>query len=211
MRTNRIALMLTLALLVALCAGPASAQVVLNELLPDPASDWSPTDGDEEYSSVNDEWVEIFNAGSSAVDITGWRLRDAVSDSSWRFGFSGTLGPGEFFVVYGNEAYQWEDANGYARNGLSLNNSGDTVTLVSADLSTVVDAVSYESGDIGDDRSWGRVPDGSPNWECNDGMNPASPPGSGIPPTPGEPNIGAPVEATDWGRIKALYWTAAAQ
>ena len=186
-------------------AGPATAQVVLNELMPDPASDWSPTDGDEEYHSLQDEWVEIFNAGSQAVDVTGWRLRDAVSDSSWRFEFSGVLGPGEFFVVYGNEAYQWEDEAGFSKNGLSLNNSGDTVTLVAADLATVVDVVTYEGGDIGDDRAWGRVPDGSPDWTCIDGLNPATPPGSGFPPTPGGPNIGAPAEQADWGRIKALY------
>jgi len=204
MKTMRFAVVLVV-LCLAIFQGSVRAQVVLNELMPDPASDWSPTDGNEEYGSLEDEWIEIFNAGSEAVDVTGWRLRDAVSDSSWRFGFSGVLDPGEFFVVYGNEAYEWEDENGYAKNGLSMNNTGDTITLVSADHITVVDTVSYTSQDIGDDRSWGRVPDGSPNWECNDGLNPANPPGSGLPPTPGEPNLGAPVETVDWGQIKALF------
>ena len=205
MKTMRLAVVLALLLTVTVLAGSARAQIVLNELMPDPASDWSPTDGNEEYGSLEDEWVEIFNAGSEAIDITGWRLRDAVSDSSWRFGFEGVLEPCEFFVVYGNEAYQWEDENGYAKNGLSMNNAGDTITLVSADLATVVDLVTYTSQNIGDDRSWGRVPDGSPNWECNDGLNPANPPGSGLPPTPGEPNVGAPVETVAWGQIKALF------
>lgn len=204
MKTMRFAVVLVV-LCLAIFQGSVRAQVVLNELMPDPASDWSPTDGNEEYGSLEDEWIEIFNAGSEAVDVTGWRLRDAVSDSSWRFGFSGVLDSGEFFVVYGNEAYQWEDENGYAKNGLSMNNTGDTITLVSADHVTVVDTVAYTSQDIGDDRSWGRVPDGSPNWECNDGLNPANPPGSGLPPTPGEPNLGAPVETVDWGQIKALF------
>jgi hypothetical protein len=198
-----LALLLTVVGVGAACT--AGGSVVLNELMPDPASDWSPSDGNEDYHSLEDEWVEIFNTGPDAVDITGWRLRDAVSDSSWRFGFEGTLAPGAFVVVYGNEAYQWEDANGYAKNGLSLNNSGDTVTLVASDLTTVVDQISYDSQDIGDDRSYGRVPDGSSNWVCNDGLNPATPPGSGIPPTPGMPNTGAPVEKVDWGRIKALF------
>ncbi len=205
MKMMRLAVVLALLLTVTVFAGSARAQIVLNELMPDPASDWSPTDGNDEYGSLEDEWVEIFNAGSEAIDITGWRLRDAVSDSSWRFGFEGVLEPCEFFVVYGNEAYQWEDENGYAKNGLSMNNAGDTITLVSADLATVVDLVTYTSQNIGDDRSWGRVPDGSPNWECNDGLNPANPPGSGLPPTPGEPNLGAPVETVDWGQIKALF------
>ncbi|MBN2564213.1 MAG: lamin tail domain-containing protein [Candidatus Eisenbacteria bacterium] len=183
----------------------AAAVVVLNELMPDPASDWSPSDGDEEYHSLEDEWVEIFNTGPGAVDVTGWRLRDAVSDSSWRFAFDGVLEPGCFFVVYGNESYQWEDSNGFSKNGLSLNNSGDTVTLVMSDLVTVIDQISYDTQDAGDDRSYGRVPDGSEDWVCNDGLNPANPPGSGIPPTPGMPNTGAPVEALDWSRIKVLF------
>ena len=204
MKTMRFAVVLVV-LCLAIFQGSVRAQVVLNELMPDPASDWSPTDGNEEYGSLEDEWIEIFNAGSEAVDVTGWRLRDAVSDSSWRFGFSGVLDSGEFFVVYGNEAYQWEDENGYAKNGLSMNNTGDTITLVSADHVTVVDTVTYMGENVGDDRSWGRVPDGSPNWECNDGLNPADPPGSGLPPTPGEPNLGAPVETVDWGQIKALF------
>ena len=112
MKTMRLAVVLALLLTVTAFAGSARAQIVLNELMPDPASDWSPTDGNEEYCSLEDEWVEIFNAGSEAIDVTGWRLRDAVSDSSWRFGFDGVLEPCEFFVVYGNEAYQWEDENG---------------------------------------------------------------------------------------------------
>jgi micrococcal nuclease len=190
-------------LTVALLGGPAAGGVVINEIMPDPASDWSPTDGDDVYGSLNDEWVEIFNAGGESVDITGWRLRDAVSDSSWRFGFEGVLPPGAFVVVYGNEAYQWEGANGYSKNGLSLNNTGDTVTLVDADL-TIVDQICYDSDNVGDDRAYGRVPDGSATWESIDGLNPANPPGCGFDPSPGMPNVVSPVLPSTWGRIKAL-------
>ena len=183
----------------------AGGAVVLNELMPDPASDWSQSDGNEVYGSMEDEWVEVFNSGSEPVDITGWRLRDAVSDSSWRFAFDGVLEPGEFIVIYGNESYHWEDENGYPKYGLSLNNSGDTVALVESDLVTVVDQVSYSGDDVGDDRAYGRVPDGTLNWAHIDGLNPMSPPGTGLLPTPGMPNSGAPVENTDWGSIKALF------
>ena len=193
------------ALLGLLLAGGASGDVVINELMADPASDWSPSDGNDEYGSVEDEWVEIHNTGSESVDVTGWRLRDAVSDSSWRYAFDGLIPPGEFLVVYGNESYAWEDANGYARNGLSLNNGGDTVTLVAADLSTVVDVVTYESDDTRDDCSFGRLPDGAEDWELLDGLNPLAPPATGVMPSPGEPNLCSPVSDGTWGRIKALY------
>jgi len=186
-------------------AVPAQAGVVINELMADPASDWSPTDGNDEYSSVEDEWLEIHNTGEDPVDVTGWRLRDAVSDSSWRYGFEGTIAPGGFLVVYGNEAYAWEDENGYPRYGLSLNNGGDVVTLVRADHVTVVDAVAYEGDETRDDCSFGRLPDGSLDWQLLDGMNPLDPPATGVRPSPGGPNVCSPVAGETWGVIKALY------
>jgi hypothetical protein len=190
---------------VSLFGGSALSGVTINELLADPASDWSPSDGNDDYDSMEDEWIEIYNDGFDPVDITGWRLRDAVSDSSWRYGFEGVIEAGGIIVVYGNEAYAWEEANGFPKYGLSMNNSGDTMTLVEADLTTVVDQVTYESLQVLDDRSYGRLPDGGPDWAVFDALNPLEPPATNLPPTPGMPNVGAPVEASHWGIIKALY------
>ena len=194
----------TALILLAVVAGSACGSVVINELMADPASDWSPTDGDLVYHSLDDEWLEIYNTGPDAVDISGWRLRDAISDSSWKYEFSGTLEPGEMVVVYGNESYDWEDAHGYLKNGLSLNNGGDTITLVRDD-GTVADIVEYTGSEVRDDCSWGRMPDGSGDWWLFDQLNPMSPPATDLPPTPGDTNTGSPVEAMAWSRIKALY------
>ena len=79
-------------------------------------------------------------------------------------------------MVYGNDAYAWEDANGYPRYGLSMNNSGDTMALVACDLTTVVDAVEYTSSHVLDDRSYGRLPDGGGDWAVFDALNPMNPP-----------------------------------
>jgi hypothetical protein len=204
MRQAILSIVLVAAVL-ALAGASAAAGVTINELMADPASDWSPSDGNEEYHSMEDEWIEIYNDGPEAIDITGWRLRDAVSDSSWRFGFEGAILSGEIIVVYGNESYAWEEANGFAKNGLSMNNSGDTMTLVEADLTTVADQVTYEPFQVLDDRSYGRLPDGGEDWAIYDALNPLDPPETGLPPTPGTPNVGSPVEAARWGGIKALY------
>jgi len=169
----------------------------------DPARDWSPTDGDDVYDSVDDEWIEILNTGPDAVDITGWRLRDASVD--WRYGFTGVLAPGGRVTVYGNESYDWEEANGFARSGLSLNNSGDTITLYAADLVTVIDTVTYTSVQMLDDRSYGRMPDGGPGWYVFDGLNLMTPPATGLMPSPNMPNGGSPVEDAAWGSIKAMF------
>ncbi|MBD3347607.1 MAG: hypothetical protein GF400_00225 [Candidatus Eisenbacteria bacterium] len=202
---TRSALVSAFVALIALCVSPAGAQVFINEVMADPARDWSPSDGNDEYHSMEDEWVEIVNAGLDPVDITGWRLRDAVSDSSWRYEFTGTIQPGHLLVVFGNEAYHWEDQSGYPRQGLSLNNGGDVVTLVSADHETIIDQKEYGSSDVADDRSYGRLPDGGPDWAVFDQLNPLDPPETGLPPTPGAPNVGSPVESVHWGIIKSLY------
>jgi len=185
--------------------GPVAAggAVVLNEVMADPARDWSPTDGNETYDSLDDEWVEVLNTGPAAVDVTGWRLSDAAGE--WRYGFQGVLAVGARVVVYGNESYDWEEANGFPKSGLSLNNSGDTVTLTAADLVTVADQVTYGSSQVLDDRAYGRLPDGGPDWSVFDGLNPMSPPATGLLPSPGMPNAASPVESASWGVIKALF------
>ena len=204
MKPIAMALVVFAALFVSVGA-TARADVVLNELMADPAGDWSPTDGNSTYNSVEDEWIEIYNAGTGPEDVSGWRLRDAVSDSSWRYQFEGVLLPGEIRVVYGNESYAWEEANGYPKYGLSMNNTSETMTLVTADLVTIVDQISYSTLHVLDDRSYGRLPDGGLLWDVFDRLNPLSPPATNLPPTPGLPNVGSPVESESWARIKSLY------
>jgi hypothetical protein len=56
-------------------AAPAAAQIQLNEILADPASDW---DGDGTTNSRSDEWVEVVNVGTTTVDLSTYRLSDAT-------------------------------------------------------------------------------------------------------------------------------------
>ncbi len=95
-----------------------------------------------------DEFVEIVNAGATAVDLTGYKLLDAAAlavPSQVRHVFPpGTvLGPGCALVVFGGgkpaegmtEAFgnAWiQKANGSAEFGLSLNDSGDLASVQNA-------------------------------------------------------------------------------
>ena len=64
------AALLPLALLaVVLAAGNAIAQVRINEIYPNPPG----------TETGFDEMVEIYNAGATAVDMTGWAIDDAVT------------------------------------------------------------------------------------------------------------------------------------
>jgi hypothetical protein len=189
--------------------GVGNCQVLLNELMADPATDW---DGSGSYSFRDDEWIEISNPGSGDMSLDGYYLGDEAGN--FVYGFTNSLGPGNVFVVFGSDAVAWESSHGESATGLRLGNDGDTATLwqvVGADT-TLVDAYTFTTDEAEDDRSSGRVPDGGPAWELFDGMNPYSggdpPLGNGRVPTPGALNTGddpSPLLKSTWGQIKVLY------
>jgi len=186
-----------------------TAQIVLNEILADPASDW---DGDGEIDSKTDEWIEITNTGSTTVDLTGYRIGDLSGGTVWRFAFSGSIGASEIRVVYGSEVVQWQTDNGVSTYGLSLNNAGDTVSLyrIMGTDTAVVDDYAYSSHEVLDDRSVGRRPDGTGPWMLFDGLNPYTgslpPESTGCTPSPGTPTAcTTPVHEFTWGAVKNLY------
>jgi len=192
-------------------AGEASAQLLLNEILADPASDW---DGDGSVGSKTDEWVEVINVGASSVDLSAYRLGDLSGGYTWRYGFSGTLASGGIVLVTGANSLAWQAANGYTAAGLSLNNTGDTVFLyrIEGADTVVADSYAYLAHEVLDDRSTGRSTDDVLEWQVFDVLSPYSgtnpPLGNGCAPSPALPNAcgpRVPVEERTWGAIKGLY------
>ena len=189
---------------------PASvAQIRLNEILADPGIDWN---GDGNVDSKLDEWVEIVNTGASQVDLSKFRISDAAAATDFRFALSGMIGPGEVRVYFGSDVVAWQAANGVGQLGLSLNNAGDTVFLYAVNGTdvTVDDTRTYAAAEVLDDRSNGRLPQGSGPWVIFDALNPytgAQPPTpTGCSPSPGQsPSCPTPTHSSTWGQIKALY------
>jgi hypothetical protein len=183
MRTWSSLLVVALAVFV---AGEAGGQIVLNEFLAAPGTDWN---GNGEFSAQEDEWVELYNAGSETVDMSGYLLADAAGLDSPRGGFSGDLAAGEHLFFTGEMSRDWESANGFSAVGLSLNNSGDTIFLfqTAGGTTTLVDSLTYEAAHVDTDVSRGRLPDGSIVWETFDALTEG---GSGPQPTPGGANGG---------------------
>ena len=111
-------------------ASPSAQGVVINEFV----------------ANGNPEWVEIYNAGSIPVDLTGWYIQDLTATTKSLTGL-GTISPNSFATLDINDAY--------------LNNDGDTFYL--KDLSnTVIDSHTYGSVTVG--QSIGRETDGSGNF-----------------------------------------------
>lgn len=191
----------------------AQAQIVLNEVLGDPARDW---DGNGSLDPKGDEWVEIINLGDTAVDLTDYWLRD---DSSRLpdYGLSGTLAPGAVRIVYGSDVVAWQHDRGWLETGFGFNNSGgDRAFLMygpySEDLNyEILEQVWIGSHEATDDRSSGRDPV-TGEWVLFDGLNPYGgstlPTGTGCNPTPGQLNLCDPPvadEALSFGQLKAVY------
>lgn len=191
-------------------ATPACAQgpLRINEIMAGPARDW---DGSGTFSSRDDEWVELVNAGVTPLDLAGYLITDR--DSIPRMALAGTLAPGERLLVTGGQSYAWEQATGHPAFGLSLANGGDAVLLwqIAGAETLLVDGYDYKSHEAAADRATGRSPDGVGEWVVFDSLNPytgaTAPAGNGCLPTPASPNecVSTPVVRVPWGRVKAAY------
>lgn len=132
-------------------AATGTANVILNEIC-----------ANEPGSSTAGEFVEIVNIGTAAADLSGWTLSDATSV---RHTFAGgtSLAAGKAIVVFGGASAipaGLTSAVAASTGTLSLNNSGDTVTL-SSSSGTVISSFTYTSTLASQDGvSMNRNPDG---------------------------------------------------
>ncbi len=139
------------------------AALRLNEVLPAPAAvDWN---GDG-IANAEDEWIELFNRGDTALNLAGWALDDIPAGGSAPYSLpaGAMLQPGGFLLIFRSQS------------GVALNNDADTVRLLGPD-GAQVDAFSYAKP--GSDRSYSRQSDGDGAWT------------DAYPPSPGRPNAPA--------------------
>lgn len=117
---------------------PSAGVIVISEVFYDTPG----TDSDE-------EWIELFNAGGSTVDISGWTITDNNgTGSTYTYSNGVSLAAGTFYTV----ATDQSGFNSlYGKNPddsgsiPALNNGGDTIILKDGQGSTV-DEVAWEGG-----------------------------------------------------------------
>jgi hypothetical protein len=104
---------------------PAAGQpkIRIASLVPDPAGD-----------DFTEERATLVNAGTSPVNLVGWKLRD-LADNSWPLDGLGVLGAGKQATIKRNAVPN-------SATPMTLNNGGDTVELVAPD-GTVVQTIEY--------------------------------------------------------------------
>lgn len=128
------------------------AKVFLNEIL-----------ANEPGSTTAAEFVELVNTGGTAADLGGWTLSDSVGIRHV-FATGTALAPGKALVVYGGAAALPAGTSAVVAStgGLSLSNSGDSVTLRDA-AGAQVDGFTYSAALAAvDGVSMNRSPDADP-------------------------------------------------
>lgn len=136
---------------------PIPAGVHLSEILSAPAAvDWD----DDGSADDRDEWIELANAGSTAIDLGGWFLAvDGNSSELYMIPPETVLQPGAFMLFYRRET------------GIVMDDDGGEVWLIAPD-GEAIDAVVF--GRLRPDASYSLGRDGV--WHDD------------WPPSPGEAN-----------------------
>ena len=135
-----------------LLSAPAlQAQVVINELM---ASNASGITDPDFYD--NADWVELYNSGSSVVNLSGWHLTDDDKNFyKWGFPVGTLIQPGAFLLVWTDGRDQGLHTNFKAGAG------GELIALIDAGGSQ---ADLIEFGEQQADISFGRKTDGGSPW-----------------------------------------------
>ena len=143
-------------------SGIASADVVINEMLPHATTDWYPNNN---IGDMNDEFIELYNTEEKHVDLTNYTLTDTSYRSS----------PGEYTFPEGTMIFAKGFVMVYSiESGVFQGDNGDGIILKDPS-GNVIDKKSYDRAP-GGDVSFARIPDGG-DWNVSSS------------PTPGEPNV----------------------
>ncbi len=122
------------------------------------------------------DWIELFNGGSSDIDLTGFGLSDSADTPSKYVFPSGTvIREGDHLLIVANK-----NAEGITElnTGFGLSKSGETLVLSAPDGHLVQ---KLDVPPLAEDETYGCSPDGSENYSI-------------MTPTPGSTNCSAPVE-----------------
>ena len=128
--------------------------LVINEFMADNAITIAGPDGD------NPDWVELYNGGNESVILDGMYLTDDLNDPmKWQFPDDTIIEQGGFLVIWADNA---SDSDGL-HCGFGLRANGEDIALFASDGITLIDSITYTKQL--QDVSYGRMPDGSENWE----------------------------------------------
>lgn len=129
----------------------AYADVVINEIA------WMGT-----QTSANDEWIELYNSGSSSVSLDGWTLN--ASDGSPSIDLIGTISANGYYLLERTDDTTVPGISAGVIYSGSLSNTGETLILKDNN-EIVIDTVNMTSGwSAGDSTTKDTMQKSSGSW-----------------------------------------------
>jgi len=159
MRALTLAL-LSLPLVLAACEDdsspmpPAAVDVRINEFIASNDEGLLDEDGEDE------DWFELYNAGSATVDLTGWHLTDDAAElDQWTLP-AVSLPAGGHLVIFASGKNRTDPA-GELHTNFGLSAGGEYFGLIEPDGVTVADEYAPEYPPQTTNQAYGYLPDGS--------------------------------------------------
>lgn len=131
-----------------------SQAIFINEFLTSNSS----TNSDPDFG-LHSDWIELYSDHDTEVDLSNWYLTDDLNDSTkWRFPDGVSIEPKGFLVIWADE---YDTLLNHLHISFRLSKSGEAIGLFNPDT-LQIDSFVYEEQYT--DISFGRYPDGSPDW-----------------------------------------------
>lgn len=129
--------------------GITPGDIVINEFMA--SNDTTVADQDGEY----DDWIELYNNSSSAIDISGYVLSDDIADLTlFEFPTGTTIQADDYIIVWADKDLSQA---GYHTN-FKISSGGETLYLFDASQQ-IIDSVAFGSQNT--DEAFGRYPNGT--------------------------------------------------
>lgn len=110
-----------------------------------------------------EDWIELYNPTEKTIDLSGAYLSDDESNiTRWRFPEGITLASNEHMIIWASGRNR-RDVNAPLHTNFRISRLGEPLILTDSDGKTVLDYVPPVK--LERNVSYGRLPDGSENWE----------------------------------------------
>ncbi len=130
-----------------------AGDVVINEFMA--SNDTTVADQDGEY----DDWIELYNNGTSSMDLSGWYLSDDITElDMWTFPSGSSIDADGYLIIWADD----DSAQVGLHANFKLSASGETIYLVDS-TGSVVDQITY--GAQITDQTYGRFPNGTGSFQ----------------------------------------------
>ncbi len=134
-------------------SNPTLGDLVINEFMA--SNDATEADQDGEY----DDWIELYNNGTSAIDLEGYYLSDDGTNlTKWAFPAGTTIASKGYLVIWADN----DELQAGLHTNFKLASAAESIFLVDG-TNEIVDEISY--ADQTTDVSFGRFPNGTGNFQ----------------------------------------------